>query len=64
MSFDSEEEEEEEEEVEERNERAKPLVRRSSADDDRPITPLKDRTVYNLKHNSLDFPDGQFSSHV
>lgn len=27
--------------------------------DDRPITPMKDRLVYNKEHSSLDFKDGE-----
>lgn len=58
LRFGSLEYDDEPEEIEKPRVKAKPLFRQSSADDDRPITPLKDLTVYNMMHNSLDFPEG------
>lgn len=58
LRFGSLEYDDEPEEIEKPLVKAKPLFRQSSADDDRPITPLKDLTVYNMMHNSLDFPEG------
>jgi len=34
------------------------LLGTNFAADDRPITPMKDRMVYDVKHSSLDFRDG------
>lgn len=36
----------------------------SSARDDRPITPLKDKMVYDRVFSSLDFKDGELNEHV
>ncbi len=33
------------------------------ANDDRPITPLKDRMVYDVANSSLDFKDGMYYYH-
>lgn len=37
---------------------------RRSVPDERPITPLRDRMVYDVKHSSLDFRDGLYICNI
>lgn len=38
-----------------------PEIETLLAPDDRPITPLRDKMVYDINHSSLDFKDGNLS---